>query len=130
MWLTKLFDKIMRTEKMLDEWRRSTLILIYMNKRGIQNCVNYRKIKLVFYYYYYHHPRHHHYYYLKNIKEEQSCRQILAKTLSKFLPNLTSSSCGGKTLGFKWGDLLCYPSGHVQVPWEPSCLLCEGNLYW
>jgi len=66
---------------------------------------------------------------LKNIKEEQSCRQILAKTLSKFLPNLTSSSCGGKTLGFKWGDLLFCPSGHVEVPWEPSCLLCEGNLY-
>ena len=27
-WLTKLFNEIMRTKKMLDEWRRNTLILI------------------------------------------------------------------------------------------------------
>ena len=41
-WLTKLFNEIMRTKKMSDEWRRSTLIPIYKNKEDIQNCANYR----------------------------------------------------------------------------------------
>ena len=36
-WFTKLFNEIMRTKKMSDEWRRSTLILIYKNKGDIQN---------------------------------------------------------------------------------------------
>lgn len=32
---------------MSDEWRRSTLILVYKNKEDIQNCANYRGIKLM-----------------------------------------------------------------------------------
>jgi len=47
MWLTNLFYEIMRTKKMSDEWRRSTLIPIYKNKGDIQNCANYRGIKLM-----------------------------------------------------------------------------------
>jgi len=47
MWLTKLFNEIMRTKKMPDEWRRSTLIAIYKNKEDIQSCANYRGIKLM-----------------------------------------------------------------------------------
>ena len=31
---------------MPEEWRRNTLIPIYKNKRDIQNCRNYRRIKL------------------------------------------------------------------------------------
>jgi len=46
-WLTNLFNEIMRTKKMSDEWRRSTLIPIYKNKGDIQNCANYRGIKLM-----------------------------------------------------------------------------------
>ena len=46
-WLTKLFNEIMRTKKMPDEWRRSTLIPIYKNKGDIQDCANYRGIKLM-----------------------------------------------------------------------------------
>ena len=37
----------MRTYKMPDEWRRSTLIPIYEKKRDIHNCANYRGIKLM-----------------------------------------------------------------------------------
>jgi len=32
---------------MSDEWRRSTLIPIYKNRGDIQNCANYRGIKLM-----------------------------------------------------------------------------------
>ena len=46
-WLTNLFNEIMRTKKMPDEWRRSTLISIYKNKGDIQNCANYSGIKLM-----------------------------------------------------------------------------------
>jgi len=46
-WLTKLFNEIMRTKKMSDEWRRSTLIPIYKNKGDIQSCANNRGIKLM-----------------------------------------------------------------------------------
>jgi len=46
-WLTNLFNEIMRTKKMLDEWKRNTLIPIYKNKGDIQNCANYRGIKLM-----------------------------------------------------------------------------------
>ena len=31
-WLTKLFNEILKSKKMPDEWRRSTLIPIYKNK--------------------------------------------------------------------------------------------------
>nr|KYP34423.1 Retrovirus-related Pol polyprotein LINE-1 [Cajanus cajan] len=46
-WLTKLFNEIMRSNKMPEEWRRSTLIPIYKNKGDIQDCANYRGIKLM-----------------------------------------------------------------------------------
>jgi len=46
-WLTKNFNEIMRMKKMSDEWRISTLIPIYKNKGDIQNCTNYRGIKLM-----------------------------------------------------------------------------------
>lgn len=48
-WLTKLVNEIMRSNKMLDEWRRSILIPIYKHKGDIQNCTNYRGIKLMGY---------------------------------------------------------------------------------
>jgi len=46
-WLTKNFNEIMRMKKMSDEWRISTPIPIYKNKGDIQNCTNYRGIKLM-----------------------------------------------------------------------------------
>jgi len=46
-WLTKLFNLIFRSNKMPDEWRRSTLVPIYKNKGDVQNCTNYRGIKLM-----------------------------------------------------------------------------------
>jgi hypothetical protein len=44
--LTKLFNIIFRSNKMPDEWRRSILVPIFKNKGDIQNCTNYRGIKL------------------------------------------------------------------------------------
>ena len=46
-WLTKLFNEILRSKKMPDDWRKSTLVPIYKNKGDIQNCANYRGIKLM-----------------------------------------------------------------------------------
>ena len=46
-WLTKLFNVILRSKKMPDEWRKSTLIPVYKNKGDVQNCANYRGIKLM-----------------------------------------------------------------------------------
>ena len=46
-WLTKLFDKIWQSNKMSDEWRKSTLVPLYKNKGDIQDCSNYRGIKLI-----------------------------------------------------------------------------------
>ena len=45
--LTDMFNKIIETKKMLDEWRKSTLVPIFKNKGDIQECENYRGIKLV-----------------------------------------------------------------------------------
>ena len=45
--LTDMFNKIIETEKMPDEWRKSTLVPIFKNKGDIQECENYRGIKLV-----------------------------------------------------------------------------------
>jgi hypothetical protein len=45
-WLTRLFNHIFRSNKMLDEWR-STLVPIFKNKEDIQSCTNYRGIKLM-----------------------------------------------------------------------------------
>jgi hypothetical protein len=46
-WLTKLFNTIFRTNRMPDEWRRSTLVSIFKNKGDVQSCTNYRGIKLM-----------------------------------------------------------------------------------
>ena len=45
-WLT-LFIEILKSKRMLEEWKRSTLIPIYKNKGDIQNCENYSGIKLM-----------------------------------------------------------------------------------
>ena len=46
-WLTNLFNKILQSNKMPDEWRKSTLIPLYKDKGVIQDCSNYRGIKLI-----------------------------------------------------------------------------------
>ncbi|XP_049369420.1 uncharacterized protein LOC125834308 [Solanum verrucosum] len=46
-WLTGLFNVIFKTAKMPDEWRWSTMVPLYKNKGDIQNCNNYRGIKLL-----------------------------------------------------------------------------------
>ena len=46
-WLTKLFNVILRTHKMPEEWRLSILIPLYKNKDDVQVCRNYRGIKLL-----------------------------------------------------------------------------------
>ncbi|WMV29994.1 hypothetical protein MTR67_023379 [Solanum verrucosum] len=46
-WLTGLFNVIFKTAKMPDEWRWSTMVLLYKNKGDIQNCNNYKGIKLL-----------------------------------------------------------------------------------
>ena len=46
-WLTRLFNKLLMTKKMLDESRRNVVVPIYKNKGDIQNCINYRRIKLL-----------------------------------------------------------------------------------
>ena len=46
-WLTRLFNRIFETRKMPDAWRHSVVVPIYKNKGDIQNCTNYRGIKLM-----------------------------------------------------------------------------------
>jgi len=46
-WLTDIFNVIFRTAKMPKEWRSSTVILLYKNKGDIQDCNNFRGIKLL-----------------------------------------------------------------------------------
>jgi len=46
-WLTNLFNKISLAKKMPNEWRKSTLVLLYENKGNIQSCSKYRGIKLM-----------------------------------------------------------------------------------
>ena len=46
-YLSPLFNKILAVERMPDEWRKSTLIPIYMNKGDAQDCGNYRGVKLM-----------------------------------------------------------------------------------
>ncbi|KAM1176204.1 hypothetical protein ACFX19_029118 [Malus domestica] len=46
-WLTDLFNRILKTKKMPNEWRTSTLVPIYKNKGDVQNCMNYKGIKLM-----------------------------------------------------------------------------------
>ena len=45
--LTRLFNRILDSEKMPEEWRRSVLVPIFKNKGDVQNCGNYRGIKLM-----------------------------------------------------------------------------------
>ncbi|XP_076892962.1 uncharacterized protein LOC143544855 [Bidens hawaiensis] len=47
MWLTTLFNTILKTEKMPDQWRSSVVVPIYKNKGDAQCCSNYRGIKLL-----------------------------------------------------------------------------------
>jgi hypothetical protein len=46
-WLTKLFNLIFRSNKLLKERRRSILVPIFKNKGDVQNCTNYWGIKLM-----------------------------------------------------------------------------------
>ncbi|XP_060182141.1 uncharacterized protein LOC132611785 [Lycium barbarum] len=46
-WLTRYLNVIFRTAEMPEEWRWSTMIPLYKNKGDIQNCNNYRGIKLL-----------------------------------------------------------------------------------
>ncbi|KAG5597411.1 hypothetical protein H5410_038643, partial [Solanum commersonii] len=46
-WLTGLFNVIFKTAKMPDEWRWSNMVPLYKNKSDIQNCNNYRGVKLL-----------------------------------------------------------------------------------
>jgi len=46
-WLTQLSNEIMRSKQMSDEWRRSTLVQIFKNKRDTGYCANYKGIKLI-----------------------------------------------------------------------------------
>ncbi|KAK3535754.1 hypothetical protein QTP70_021053 [Hemibagrus guttatus] len=45
--LASLFNRILESEKMPEEWRRSVLVLIFKNKGDVQSCSNYRGIKLM-----------------------------------------------------------------------------------
>ncbi|KAL6548523.1 hypothetical protein OROGR_008944 [Orobanche gracilis] len=46
-WLTMLFNKIWRSNKMPSAWRKSILVPLYKNKGDVQDCSNYREIKLM-----------------------------------------------------------------------------------
>ncbi|KAK3544091.1 hypothetical protein QTP86_001479 [Hemibagrus guttatus] len=45
--LTSLFNSVLESEKMPEEWRRSVLVPIFKNKGDVQSCSNYRGIKLM-----------------------------------------------------------------------------------
>ena len=45
--LTKIFNAIMQSGKMPDEWRESIITPIYKDKGDHMNCCNYRGIKLL-----------------------------------------------------------------------------------
>jgi len=48
-WHTDLFNVILKTAMMPQEWRYSTIIPLDKNKGDVQNCKNYRGIKLLSY---------------------------------------------------------------------------------
>ncbi|XP_024019756.1 uncharacterized protein LOC112091130 [Morus notabilis] len=45
-WLTKLFNEILKKKHIPDAWRKSILVLIFKN-RDVLNCNNYKGIKLI-----------------------------------------------------------------------------------
>ncbi|KAK3542928.1 hypothetical protein QTP70_007300 [Hemibagrus guttatus] len=45
--LTSLFNRVLESERMPEEWRRSVLVPIFRNKGDVQSCSNYRGIKLM-----------------------------------------------------------------------------------
>ncbi|KAK3566670.1 hypothetical protein QTP86_002847 [Hemibagrus guttatus] len=45
--LTSLFNRVLKSERMPEEWRRSVLVPIFKNKGDVQSCSNYRGIKLM-----------------------------------------------------------------------------------
>ncbi|KAK3535500.1 hypothetical protein QTP70_016924 [Hemibagrus guttatus] len=45
--LTSLFNRILESEKIPEEWRRSVLVSIFKNKGDVMSCSNYRGIKLM-----------------------------------------------------------------------------------
>ncbi|KAK2902094.1 hypothetical protein Q8A73_011840 [Channa argus] len=45
--LSSLFNKILESERMPEDWRRSVLVPIFKNKGDVQSCGNYRGIKLM-----------------------------------------------------------------------------------
>ncbi|MBN3291136.1 RTXE polymerase, partial [Polypterus senegalus] len=45
--LNRLFNGILESERMPEEWRRSILVPIFKNKGNVQDCSNYRGIKLM-----------------------------------------------------------------------------------
>ncbi|KAK3526616.1 hypothetical protein QTP70_030755 [Hemibagrus guttatus] len=45
--LTSLFNSILESEKIPEEWKRSVLVPIFKNKGDVQSCSNYRGIKLM-----------------------------------------------------------------------------------
>ena len=45
--LVNFFNRLLRGQKMPDEWRRSVLVPLYKGKGDIKKCRNYREIKLM-----------------------------------------------------------------------------------
>ncbi|KAK3574870.1 hypothetical protein QTP86_018337 [Hemibagrus guttatus] len=45
--VTSLFNRVLESERMPEEWRRSVLVPIFKNKGDVQSCSNYRGIKLM-----------------------------------------------------------------------------------
>ncbi|KAK3534572.1 hypothetical protein QTP86_016661 [Hemibagrus guttatus] len=45
--LTSLFNRVLESERMPEEWRRSVLVPIFKKKGDVQSCSNYRGIKLM-----------------------------------------------------------------------------------
>ncbi|KAK3561878.1 hypothetical protein QTP86_017458 [Hemibagrus guttatus] len=45
--LASLFNRVLESERMPEEWRRSVFVPIFKNKGDVQSCSNYRGIKLM-----------------------------------------------------------------------------------
>jgi hypothetical protein len=45
-WLQAIFNSVLEKGKMPDDWRGSIIVPIYKNKGDVQDCGNYRGIKL------------------------------------------------------------------------------------